>query len=279
MIEMPEACVMAGQLNKTVCGREIVSLTMNDTPHKFAFYAGDPADYGGFLKSKRFETAVSYGGMVELRAGDYRLVFSDGVNLRFYDETSRRPVKHQMLIEFYDGTALSGSVQMYGGLWGFVDGDFENEYRKAALEKPSPISSAFDNAYFSCLIGADKVQKLSLKAFLATEQRIPGLGNGVLQDILWRCKLHPRQKVLTLSTEEKDALYSGIRQTLDMMISAGGRDTEKDLFGQNGGYPVRMSTLHASEGCPACGSSITKEAYMGGSIYYCPECQKLGGDL
>lgn|GEM_PF-2077218 len=30
------------------------------------------------------------------------------------------------------------------------------------------------------------------KAFLATEQRIPGLGNGVLQDILWTARIHPK---------------------------------------------------------------------------------------
>ncbi|MFA6873005.1 MAG: zinc finger domain-containing protein, partial [Bacteroidaceae bacterium] len=27
--------------------------------------------------------------------------------------------------------------------------------------------------------------------------------------------------------------------------------------------------------CPRCGNQIRKEAYMGGSIYYCPTCQKL----
>jgi len=27
--------------------------------------------------------------------------------------------------------------------------------------------------------------------------------------------------------------------------------------------------------CPACGGKIVREAYLGGNIYYCPECQKL----
>jgi hypothetical protein len=34
-----------------------------------------------------------------------------------------------------------------------------------------------------------EVKKLSLKALLATEQRIPGLGNGVLQDILFKARM------------------------------------------------------------------------------------------
>lgn len=274
MLELPEAFVIARQLKETVCGREIISVIMNSVPHKFAFYVGDPANYAAFLKGKRFESAVSYGGMVELRAQDDRLVFSDGVNLRFHEQGSQRPIKHQMLIEFSDGSALSGSVQMYGGLWCFQEGTFDNEYRNSALAKPSPLSLGFDRDYFSGLIEANDVQKLSLKAFLATEQRIPGLGNGVLQDILWTVKLHPKRKVMTLTREEKDALFHGIKNLLELIVSLAGRDTEKDLFGRSGGYLTRMSKLHSAEGCQFCGGAIAKEAYLGGSIYYCPSCQK-----
>jgi formamidopyrimidine-DNA glycosylase len=66
-------------------------------------------------------------------------------------------------------------------------------------------------------------------------KRIPGLGNDVLQDILWKAKLHPRRKVNSLNEEEKDALFSSIKRTLRMMTEQGGRDTEKDLFGNKGG--------------------------------------------
>ena len=27
--------------------------------------------------------------------------------------------------------------------------------------------------------------------------------------------------------------------------------------------------------CPACGSGLVREAYMGGNIYYCPVCQPI----
>jgi formamidopyrimidine-DNA glycosylase len=43
---------------------------------------------------------------------------------------------------------------------------------------------------------------LSAKAFLATEQRIPGLGNGVLQDILFTAGIHPKRKMAAISEEE-----------------------------------------------------------------------------
>ena len=69
-----------------------------------------------------------------------------------------------MLIRFSDGTILMGSIQMYGGLWCFREGEFENEYRYNALIKPSPLSIEFNNTYFEKLISTPEFQRLSLKA-------------------------------------------------------------------------------------------------------------------
>ncbi|MBF7097695.1 endonuclease VIII [Alkalibacter mobilis] len=275
MIEIPEACVIAGELKDSICDRKILSVKMNSTPHKFAFYTGEVGNYSHLLIGKYFDDAVFYGGMVELKSQSVRLVFSDGVKLRMHEKGSKLPQKHQMLLEFSDGLSLSASIQMYGGLWCFEEGTFENDYRSSALKKPSPLCPEFNEKYFSKLIETDRVQKISLKAFLATEQRIPGFGNGVLQDILWSSKLHPKRKVGTLEKEEKDRLFCKIKELLKLMAMLGGRDTEEDIFGQHGGYLTRMSRLHAHEGCAVCGGEILKEPYMGGSIYYCPICQEI----
>jgi formamidopyrimidine-DNA glycosylase len=78
------------------------------------------------------------------------------------------------------------------GRWGYI---FDNAYYLAAKEKPSPLDDEnFDEAYFLQILTAEETIKLNLKAALATHQRIPGLGNGVLQDILWHAKLSPRAK-------------------------------------------------------------------------------------
>jgi len=66
-----------------------------------------------------------------------------------------------------------------------------------------------------------------------------------------------------------------VKDILKAMTSAGGRSTEKDLFGQPGGYQVRLSAETKGTPCPRCGTEIVKEAYLGGSIYTCPECQRV----
>ncbi|HKM33660.1 MAG TPA: endonuclease VIII, partial [Lachnospiraceae bacterium] len=111
------------------------------------------------------------------------------------------------------------------------------------------------------------------KAFLATEQRIPGLGNGVLQDILLEANLHPKRKMNTLTDAEIQNLYHIVVSVLADMTKAGGRDTEKDLFGMHGGYRTKLSRNTLGGYCPNCGGPIQKMAYMGGAVYICENCQ------
>ncbi len=275
MIELPEAAVLARQINDTVSGKKIKQVIAAHSPHKFAWYQGDPEKYQDILQGKIIDSAEGFGGMVEIKAEDTRIVFGDGVSLRYCEDQDKRPSKHQLMIEFADSTVICASVQMYGGLWCFVQGDFENQYYQQAKAKSSPLSDRFDHNYFHSLVSVETVEKLSSKAFLATEQRIPGLGNGVLQDILFNAGLHPKKKVKTFTAEDKENLFNSIKHTLSEMTSQGGRDTEKDLYGCPGGYKTKLSKLTAGKPCPICDTTIVKEAYMGGSVYYCVNCQRL----
>jgi formamidopyrimidine-DNA glycosylase len=144
-----------------------------------------------------------------------------------------------------------------------------------AKEKPSVLTQAFDKAYFCAIVYPPNVQKISLKGLLATEQRIPGLGNGILQDILFNAKLHPKKKVGSLSDGDKEALFDSLKITISAMASEGGRDTERDLFGNPGGYETILCKNTVNKPCSICGTMIKKEAYMGGSVYYCDKCQEL----
>ena len=275
MLELPETNYIAGQIAKSFERSKISSVVAAFTPHKLTWYFGDREKYADLLVGKTVNKALPCGSMLEVYAGKSILLFSEGVNLRFHDRNALRPEKHQLLIEFSNGTALSAAVQMYGGLGCFVEGELENPYYRVAREKPSPLSRGFDKAYFARMISAAEVQKLSAKAFLATEQRIPGLGNGVLQDILFNAKIHPRKKLNSFSDADREKLFGSIKSTLAAMLKDGGRDTEIDLYGNRGGYKTILSKNTVNNPCPSCGTIIKKENYLGGSIYFCAKCQRL----
>jgi formamidopyrimidine-DNA glycosylase len=95
-----------------------------------------------------------------------------------------------------------------------------------------------------------------------------------LQDILFNAKMHPKKKVNTLSKEDKEELLNSLKLTLRRMVTDGGRDTEANLYGRQGGYKTILSKNTVDKPCSVCGTIIKKEAYMGGSIYFCSVCQK-----
>lgn len=108
-------------------------------------------------------------------------------------------------------------------VWGaFLEGEPDSHYYKVAQEKPSPLSHEFDEAYFDRLIGQDAVRRLSLKALLATEQKIPGLGSGILQDILFIAKTHPKKKADTLSDQDRVVLFDSVKSTISLMAAQEG---------------------------------------------------------
>jgi formamidopyrimidine-DNA glycosylase len=275
MLEIPESKTLARQLKETLSGKTISNTVAAASPHGFAWYNGDPADYGAMLTGKKITGATGFGGRPEIWAQDMRISFADGVNVRYFKTGAKLPAKHQLLLEFEDGDAICCTVQMYGGLWAFKEGFNDDSYYLTAKEKPSPLSPEFDEAYFDSLIAGDTKHKLTAKAFLATEQRIPGLGNGVLQDILWHSKIHPKRKVSQLSDTQKQTLFSTAKDLLLDMTNQGGRDTEKDLFGNPGGYITIMSRKNDGMPCPACGDLIKSMSYLGGKVYVCENCQPL----
>jgi formamidopyrimidine-DNA glycosylase len=274
MIEIPEAAVYARQLNESVLGRRILRAEAAQSPHKFTWYCGEPADYPAKLQGKTIDEAYPLNGTLELRIGDVFLALSEGAGITLFPQGSRLPARHQLLLELDDGRALAVSVQMYGGVMCFYDGENTNPYYLVVREKPSPLLDAFDQTFFASILDHPEARKLSAKAALATGQRIPGLGNGVLQDILFFAGIHPKRVISMLTDTERQSLYVSVKDSLKQMTQQGGRDTERDLYGQPGGYATRCSKLTVGTPCQVCGTLIEKASYMGGSIYFCPGCQK-----
>jgi formamidopyrimidine-DNA glycosylase len=273
VIELPEAATHADQATKALTGRTVVYAEANHTPHKLMWFFGDPAAYRDLLVGRTITGARAVAGLVQIEADDLRILFSDGAYPRLHAPGEPLPAKHQLRLDLDDGATLVATVAMYGGVQVFHDGENDSPYYAVALAKPSPLTPAFDAGWFDGLLAADGADRLSAKAFLATEQRIPGLGNGVLQDILWTAGVHPKRKMGTLSDGDRADLFDAVTTTLRAMAQAGGRDTERDLFGRPGGYPTVMCRTTLELPCPRCGGRRVKEPYLGGAVYFCAGCQ------
>lgn len=272
MLEFPEVLTIAEQLKESVVGRKVDKVLPPSKVHKFCWYNGEPEEYDAAIKGSEIMDAKGFGLFVEMTFDNgYKLCFNEGVNARLVPYAPM-PKNHQLLVTLNDDLELVFTVAMYGGIILHAD-DFDNEYYKKSKQAVSPFSPEFE-AYFHKLLAESK-PSMSAKAFLATEQRFPGIGNGVSQDILFAAGIHPKRKLATFHDLEKDDLRNSIITVLHDMVENGGRDTEKNIFGQPGNYKVNLSKNTIASGCPKCGGSIVKETYLGGSVYYCPVCQPL----
>lgn len=183
MLELPESYTISSQIEECLTGKIISNIEVLHTPHRFAFFHGDIKNYGDLLEGQIVMSATWHGGMVEMDTEDCMVVFADGAYPKYYDDIKKFPKKHQLAIYFDDETAVFVSIQMYGIIFIFPKGKCTESYYISSSSKIDPLCDEFTFEYFRSLYPVSH-KKLSAKAFLATEQRIPGLGNGVLQDIL-----------------------------------------------------------------------------------------------
>ena len=285
MIELPETYVLAEQINQTLVGKTIKSAAANSHPHAFAWYTGDPMEYDAKLSGRRIVksnpgTGYTCGGnTVMLCSGqdsDEEMLLVMSTPVKYHAPGEKLPKSHQLLLEFDDASHMSCTVQMWGAMCCYPVGEdgLPTDYNRNQC--PDPMTDAFDESYFEQLWSGVK-PTMSAKAFLATEQRIPGLGNGVLQDILFLAHIHPKRKLQSLTDQDMENLYNSTKSTLIKMRDCGGRDTERDLFGKPGGYQTFLSSKTLAFPCRVCGDGLKREAFLGGNIYYCPTCQPLEG--
>ena len=276
MFELPECATLARQMNETLRGKIIDRGRLGNSPHKFVWYNRKPAEFERLTKGKKVGAAVARGRwmMVPFEPG-YVLVLGEcGGRLLYHEPAAATPAKYHLLIEFEDKSALSVTTQMWGAMELFEKGrEQERKYIKGM--RATPAEPAFTFRYFSALV--DELvagEKRSVKGLLTQDQLIPGLGNAIAQDIMFRARLHPKRALTDLDGHQRRRLYNAIAATVKAATAKGGRDDELDLFGKPGGYRRVMGSDAAGRPCPECGTKVVKQSFLGGSIYFCPTCQE-----
>jgi formamidopyrimidine-DNA glycosylase len=275
MIELPEAMTLARQMNETLKGKMVRACERGNAPHKFAFYSLPAEDYAELCRGKTIGQARGLGSFIRvaLEPG-YDLVLGDGgerIILHLSDKTL--PARHQLLLSFEDDSFLTVTVQM----WGFIQLVRQGEPggdTSSAKEKVYPLGDEFNIGYFSQLFERlPEGDPGSVKYFMISKPGVWGVGNGYLQDILFRARLHPRRRAVELGMEERQALYTATRETLQQAVDAGGRSSELDLYGRPGGYQKTLDSKSVGKPCPVCTTPIEKIQFLGGAAYFCPHCQ------
>jgi formamidopyrimidine-DNA glycosylase len=275
MIELPEALTIARQISAGLKGKRVESGIRGNAPHKFAFYNRPPEEYEAILRGKTMGEATGHGSLILASVEPDYVLFLGGGGERILLHRSEHtlPKKHQLLLHFRDGTYLTVTVQGWGAAQLMHKSEVAGHLR-GDKGKVSPLSDAFTFEYFQRLFGElEADDPRSAKFFIISKPGILGVGNGYLQDILFRAKIHPRRRMVNTAEDERQALYQAIRETLQQAVDLGGRDTERDLYDRPGGYRRILDSRSVGQPCPECGTPIEKIQYLGGAAYFCLGCQ------
>lgn len=273
MIELPESKVLAKEGAKLFKHLMITDVKALKSPHSFCWMNLEPKVMEDHLIEKT---------IVDVKSSSHylRFMLDDGSELTIgedvtpeYKSYTQESAKHQLMLRFSNEMILEFKIKIYGFILHGVEDQLREAmpYYKKAVDAIDPLSDQFTYPYFIQATGLE-LNKGTVKQALATDQRIPGLGNGILQDILFDAKLLPKRKINTLTEDDKQRLYHSVVDVIDKMTTFGGRESVLHFTGEPGGYEVFMKNDRLT--CPICGNELTKEAYLGGKVIYCPQCQK-----
>jgi len=277
-MELPEAVALAAQMNAALPGRRIVAAERENSPHKWVFYNRPREEYEAILPGKTLGEARADGNHVDLAVEPgFTLQLGDGgERILLHADDATLPKKHHLLLRFADGEVLTVSVQGWGAVRLF-DADQHRQWLAGEAGRVSALAPDLTYARFKEILAAyEAATDRPIKAFFVNQPPIQGIGNGYLQDILFRAGVHPTRKVRSLALAERRKLHQAMRKVLTEAVRKGGRDDELGLHGQPGRYVRALDRRANGTPCPTCGTTIQKIQYLGGACYFCPTCQPAG---
>lgn len=273
MFELPEFVTLANQINDTLKGKIIKKGTLGNTPHRFVWYNRTHNEFEGLTKGKKIGKARVKGKwlFIPLNPGYVLLLGECGGKMLYHLPGAKVPKKYHLYIAFEDDSFFTATTQMWGAMELYEKGK-EQDHKYVKGMRTTPIENLFTFEYFCNLID-NLNEKKSAKGLLTQDQLIPGLGNAIAQDILFKARLHPRHPVLNLNKGQIRKLYNAIKDTVHEIIKKGGRYDEYDLYNNPGKYIRIMDKNAVGKPCPECGNVIEKIQYLGGACYFCSNCQ------
>ncbi|RZQ59481.1 Fpg/Nei family DNA glycosylase [Amycolatopsis suaedae] len=170
------------------------------------------------------------------------------------------PHRHdRVVLEFARGTLHYRDMRKLKGIHLAADSDAADEL----LAGLGPDAAGLTAARLRGIVSPLRRQ---VKPALADQAVVAGLGNLLVDEVLWRARVHPRRRASTLDRDEHTRLHRGLRAVLRRSTAAGRvPDHPSWLTG-------RRDDPHGH--CPRCGTLLRRGRVGGRGTVWCPDCQR-----
>jgi len=179
-----------------------------------------------------------------------------------------------------DRSHLRASFRLDRGSLLFIDTrrfgtfDWYRSRERAAPSGTDPLSDEFTRRKLAELTGG---ARQNVKAWLLRQDRLVGLGNIYVSEILHAARISPFRIAASLDRAELARLHGWIRRILERAIDNCGTTFSdfQDARGLEGSYQQFLA-VYSREGqaCPRCAEPILREVQQQRSTFHCVGCQK-----
>lgn len=184
--------------------------------------------------------------------------------------------KHEHIIyEFSDGYNLRyHDVRKFGTIHLYPKMELDEIYKLESLHIAPDV--------FSLDFNKDEViRRLSkshkpIKSALLDQTIMSGIGNIYVDEILFRCKIHPLEKASSLTINQVEEMIQYTKEVFNKAISLGGTTIKSFTSSHSiSGKFQNELLVHTKKICPNCHKEIKKIKVGGRTSYFCEDCQKM----
>jgi formamidopyrimidine-DNA glycosylase len=165
----------------------------------------------------------------------------------------------RVIFETDRGELRYRNMRKLGGLW-LAHDDVE---ARAAMGTLGPDALTVERRGFRELLDRRRGR---VKAALMDQRLIAGLGNLLVDEALWRARIHPSRRSEDLSPEERDRLFSAMRKVVRTSVE------RFDYVPRMQGWLTHVRGRPGAR-CPRCRTPLERTVVGGRTTYFCPRCQ------
>ena len=276
-VELPEAKILAEQMNQQVLGKQVTSCETQESKglQRIGMLEPDLTVFDQLVGAK-IEKISSRGNVIAVEF-DNKLVLVVGLEYGgelFYFPNSDDVSRFHVNLVFADNTALTIRLTSMGVIQLLDDDSLDMSYvykRDFDMQKMSALDDEFTFQKFSDVFA--QKNKMLKAVLVGKDAIIVGISNSTFQDILYRAKLHPKRKASQLSADETQRLFDAIKFVVNERVRLNGKEDFADMYQKHGGYVAAMGPHMKEQYCPECGTIIQKLSHGGGHVFLCPVCQ------
>jgi formamidopyrimidine-DNA glycosylase len=266
MPELPEVETIIRGLRPALLGKRILSA---DLRWKRTLASPSPAKFKQLIQGQQIQDILRRAKFLQFKLSDYQLI----IHLRMSGDlrvvqAGYKPAKHDRLIlKLSDEmTLVFSDPRKFGRVW-LVQDPVETFQNLG----PEPLADEFSPGWLHSALHS---RHRLLKPLLLDQSFIAGLGNIYTDEALHMARLHPLTRSDSVTLEEAERLWNGIRQVLEEGIRRNGASID---WVYRGGDFQNHFRVYGREGktCPVCGTEIERIVVGQRGTHFCPKCQAL----